>query len=65
MCCSFFVYSILVGASVKRATVYKVREKKREVVASVVTTACGEDIEREVVASVFIFCTFSDSDSLQ
>ena len=43
----------------------RVREREREVVASVVTAACGEDIEQEVVTSVFIYCTFPDSDSLQ
>ena len=42
------------------------REREKEVVASVVTAACGEDREHEVVASVnSLFCTFIHSDSLQ
>ena len=47
---------ILVGARLERATVYRESERERErnkqVVASVVTAAYGEDREHEVVASV-------------
>ena len=37
-----------------RARVYREIERVREVVASVVTAACGKDSEQEVFASVFI-----------
>ena len=48
-----------------RARVYREIERVREVVASIVTAACGEDSEQEVVASVFIHCILFYSDSLQ
>ena len=51
------VFALLVGASVKRAAaVYREREREREVVASVVTAACGENREVEVVASTLHHC---------
>ena len=57
------VLAILVGASVKRAAVYREREREREVVASIVTAACGEISEYEVVASTLHCCIFLHSDS--
>ena len=52
------VVVIRVGTRIERATVYRESEREEEVVASVVTTACGEDSKLEVMASVLSYCTF-------
>ena len=49
---------ILVGTRLVCVTVYRVSEREEEVVASVVTAACGEDRKLEVVVSVLLYCTF-------
>ena len=50
------VVVILVGARFECNRVQRERVRDEEDVVSVVTAACSEDSEQEIVASVFIYC---------